>query len=180
MTLTDVEAALMAAVHMNALAAASLAGALKPLLRKDGTFDMVDTRRHNVIEHDASFTRNDLNQGDNYSLQPHLLEALFNDADGGPVTLKSMAKTYKRRLKESKEGGSPKLSVKLTFVNLLQAAGLVNTASQPGDMLPKDLVTVFYTEERFPPAILDNTVDRTVFGLLWRTVKVTWHIVFSR
>jgi hypothetical protein len=40
----------MTALHMDWLAAASLVSSLPPLCSKDGTFDLVDTRRHNVIE----------------------------------------------------------------------------------------------------------------------------------
>ena len=64
-TLPQVEHALMTALHMDRLAAGALTSSLPPLCRKDGTFDLVDTRRHNVIEHDSSFTRLDFHQGDN-------------------------------------------------------------------------------------------------------------------
>ncbi len=57
----------MTALHMDNLAAGSITSTLRPLCRKDGTFDLVDTRRHNVIEHDSSFTRLDFRQGDNHS-----------------------------------------------------------------------------------------------------------------
>jgi hypothetical protein len=47
-TVPSLEAALHTALHMSPLAAKSLTSALKPLLREDGTFDLVDTRKHNV------------------------------------------------------------------------------------------------------------------------------------
>ena len=59
----------MTALHMDKLAAGSLTSSLPPLCRKDGTFDLVDTRRHNVIEHDSSFTRLYFHQGDHYTFR---------------------------------------------------------------------------------------------------------------
>ena len=64
---------------MDWLAAASLTSTLPPLCREDGTFDLVDTRRHNEIEHDSSFTRLDFHQGDNYTFQPAMLQAMMAD-----------------------------------------------------------------------------------------------------
>jgi len=113
MTLPQVEHALMTALHMDKLAAASLTSSLPPLCRKDGTFDLVDTRRHNVIEHDSSFTRLDFHQGDNYTFRPEMLQAMIDDADGGPVTLRSLAKTFIRRDKESRASGAPRLPLNL-------------------------------------------------------------------
>lgn len=107
----------MVALHMDWLAAGSLTVTLKPLLRDDGTYDLVDTRRHNVIEHDSSFTRLDHWQGDNYTFQPQMLQQMIDDAEGKPVTLKSLSKTYKRRNMESKEAGAPRLPLNLWFVS---------------------------------------------------------------
>jgi hypothetical protein len=69
-TLPRLEAALMEALHMTGTVAHALANTLKPVLREDGTFDLVDARTHNVVEHDRSFTRLDFRQGDNYTMQP--------------------------------------------------------------------------------------------------------------
>lgn len=60
--------------------ASSITHPLRPLLRKDGTFDRVLMRRHNIIEHDASFTRLDFREGDNYNFQPRLFRAILDDA----------------------------------------------------------------------------------------------------
>lgn len=61
----------MTALHMSDTVAHALANTLKPVLHQDGTFDLADSRKHNVVEHDRSLTRLDFRQGDNYSLQPH-------------------------------------------------------------------------------------------------------------
>ena len=69
-TLPRLEAALMTALHMTSTVAGALANSIKPVLREDGTFDLVDARMHNVVEHDRSFTRLDFRHGDNYTMQP--------------------------------------------------------------------------------------------------------------
>jgi hypothetical protein len=167
----------MTVLHMDKTLASALTRSLRPLCRKDGTFDLRDMRRHNVIEHDASFTRLDFHQGDNYTFQPAMFQALLDDADGGPVTIKSLAKTYIRRKKESKASGAPGLPINLWFVNLLQTVSLMNTA-QTGGKLSRELMTTFYTEERFPDEILKNKKTRTLFGLLTNALDLLFHVVF--
>jgi hypothetical protein len=108
-TMPQVEEALMTALHMDKTLASAITNPLRSLLRKDGTFDLVLMRQHNVIEHDASFTRLDFREGDNYNFQPHLFRAMLNDAKGGPVTIPSLARTYIRRNKESRLAGAPAL-----------------------------------------------------------------------
>lgn len=168
----------MTALHMSRAASRSLVGALKPLIRKDGTFDLIDTRRHNVIEHDSSLTRMDFHQGDNYTFRPEMLEAMIADADGGPVTLKSLAKTFIRRNKESRASGAPRLGLKLWFVSVLQAVGVMNTA-QTGGKLSRELLYAVFAEERFPDVILNNPKPRTVFTLLGNALGMMWHVVFG-
>ena len=178
MTLAQVEHALMTALHMDKLTAGSLTRTLRPLCRKDGTFDLVDTRRHNVIEHDSSFTRLDFHQGDNYTFQPYMLQAMIDDADGGPVTLRSLAKTFIRRDKESRAAGAPRLPLNLWFVRVLQAVSLTNTA-QTGGILTKEVLEAVFAEERFPDVILNNPKPRTVFGLLGNAFGMMRYVVFG-
>jgi len=176
MTRPQVEQALMTVLHMSKTAASALASSLPPLLRKDGTFDMVDLRKHNVIEHDASFTRLDFHQGDNYTFQPDMLEAMIADADGGPVTRRSLAKTFIRRDKESRAAGAPKLPLNLWFVRVLQAVGVMNTA-QTGGMLTREVLEAVFAEERFPDVILNNPKPRTIFTLLGNALGMMWYVV---
>jgi Peroxidase, family 2 len=176
-SLPQVEAALKSTLHMSSALASSLTRSLKPLLRKDSTFDLTDMRKHNVLEHDASFTRLDIIQGDNYTFQPTLFKAFLDDAKGGPVTIKTLAKTYIRRNKESRAAGSPRLPINLWFVNVLQTVSLLNTA-QTGGKLNRELLDTFYEEERFPDVILTNEKKRTLLGLLGHAVSLLFHIVF--
>ena len=174
----QVEHALMTALHMDKLAAASLTSSLPPLCRKDGTFDLVDTRRHNVIEHDSSFTRLDFHQGDNYTFRPEMLQAMIDDADGGPVTLRSLAKTFIRRDKESRASGAPALPLNLWFVRMLQAVGVMNTA-QTGGILTTEVLEAVFAEERFPDVILNNPKPRTVFTLLGNALGMMRYVIFG-
>ncbi|KAL8751649.1 MAG: hypothetical protein Q9199_006272 [Rusavskia elegans] len=177
-TPAQVEHALMTALHMDKLAARSLTRALPPLCRPDGTFDLIDLRRHNVIEHDSSFTRLDFHQGDNYTFQPAMLQAMIDDADGGPVTLRSLAKTFIRRNKESRATGAPRLPVGLWFIRLFQAVGVMNIA-QTGGVLTKELLEAVFAEERFPDVILNNPKPRTVFTLLGNALGMLRYVILS-
>ncbi|KAK4540457.1 hypothetical protein LTR36_009203 [Oleoguttula mirabilis] len=69
-TPAHLKAALVVAGNSTPILADILSSIVKPVTRKDGTFTLADLRRHNVIEHDASFTRLDFRQGDNYTFQP--------------------------------------------------------------------------------------------------------------
>lgn len=169
--------ALRTALHMEKALAASLTRSLRPLCRKDGTFDLVDMRRHNVIEHDISFTRLDFRQGDNYTFQPALFKALLDDAEGGPVTVQTLAKSFVRRRKESKATGSPSLPINLWFVNLLQTVSFLNTA-QTGGKLSRETMVTFYMEECFTDEILRNEKPRTLFGLVWNAFVLLFYVIF--
>jgi hypothetical protein len=177
LTLSQVQAALMKALHMSKTASAATTNALKPLVRKDGTFDLVDTRKHNVVEHDASFTRLDFHEGDNYTFQPYMLQDMLDDADGQTVTLRSLARTFIRRRKESKAAGAPSLSINLWFVAVLQTV-TVRNACQLGD-LSKETMEAVFAEERFPDAVLQNTKPRTLFTLLGNAVGMMYWVIIG-
>jgi len=167
----------MEALHMDATLAHALANQLKPLCHADGTFDLVDMRTHNVIEHDASITRLDFRQGDNYTFQPHMFRALLADAGSGPVTIKTLSKTYRRRQAESKASGAPRLPINLWFVNLVQTVSFLHTA-ETGGQLSKEIMTTFYTEERFPEVITSNQTKRKLTGLIGNTITLLFYVIF--
>ncbi|KAK7985612.1 Cloroperoxidase [Apiospora saccharicola] len=175
-TLPMLEAALMEAVHMTGTVAHALADTMKPVVREDGTFDLSDTRMHNVLEHDTSLTRLDFRQGDNFTMQPKMLEAMIDDAQGGPVTLKTLATTYKRRNREHKASGGEPLGVTMTFKDLLIKVGYINTETT-GHPTPAQ-VRRFWTDERFEDYLLDNPEPRTLRGLVWKAAVLWWHVHF--
>ncbi|KAG9681753.1 Cloroperoxidase, partial [Aureobasidium melanogenum] len=176
-TLPQVEEALMAALHMDKALTTAITNPLRQLLREDGTFDLVFMRQHNAIEHDASFTRLDFRDGDNYNFQPMLFRKMLDDANGGPVTVSSLARTYVRRNKESRDAGAPSLPWNLWFVNLLQSVSLMNTAKMNGE-LSRGVMTTFYEEERIPEEILQNGETRTLVGLVGYAMSLLFCIAF--
>jgi hypothetical protein len=177
LTIPRIEAALMEALHMSGALAHTLASGLKPLVRKDGTLDLVDTRTHNVMEHDRSPTRLDTRQGDNWTMQPAMLDAMLADAGGGPMTIKSMAKTLARRKREHVASGGEPMPTKIVITNLLMTVSFINV-EQSGAPTPEN-VRQFWTEERFQDYILNNPVQRTLHGLLWRVGLLLWYLLLG-
>lgn len=176
MTVPQVEAALREALSMTSSLAASNTRQLKSILHADGTFNLTDLRQHGVIEHDRSFTRRDLGDGgDNYTLQADMFRALLDDAGGGPVTVKTLAKTYRRRATEHKQSARESLPLRVWFVNLAQSVSFFNVA-QTGGGLSREVMDMFYVEERFPEEVLDNKRPRTLLGLVGNMVKLLFYI----
>jgi hypothetical protein len=128
---------------------------------KDATsINLSDLNKHDIIEHDASLTRFDFKQGDNFRMQPKLLDALIEDAGKGAkyITVQSLGKTRARREAESKAAGSPALNAKATTLAygetglLLQALGhLSGDGPKPfGWAAPVDAVQTWVGAERLP------------------------------
>jgi hypothetical protein len=178
LTLPMIKQSLQDALHMSPMLASSLTNALRPLRRPDGTLDLKDTRRYNVIEHDASITRLDFHQGDNYTIRPELVEAIFNDAHGGSITLKTLAVSFKRRGKESREAGAPRLGIRMWFVKLLNLAGAINTTVVSGEM-SREMAEALFLEERWTKEVLENKKKRSVLTLLGNAVKLAGHLIFG-
>ncbi|KAM0710663.1 hypothetical protein Q7P35_001401 [Cladosporium inversicolor] len=179
LTIPQVEEALMTSLHQDKTLASSIARPLRQILRPDGTFDLFDMRRHNVIEHDASLTRLDARQGDNYTFQPAMLQAILDDASGGPVTVKTLAKSYNRRKRERKVDGGAALPWNLWFVNIIQTVSFLNTADT-GGKLSHDVMKTFYEEERIPDVILNNHKTRTLKGLLVYAFTLMFYVALDR
>lgn len=169
----------MTSLHQDKALASSIARPLRQILRSDGTFDLFDMRRHNVIEHDASLTRLDARQGDNYTFQPAMLQAMFDDASGGSITVKTLAKSYNRRKRERKTDGGVALPWNLWFVNIVQTVSFLNTADT-GGKLSHDVMKTFYEEERIPDVILNNHKTRTLTGLLIYAFTLMFYIALDR
>jgi hypothetical protein len=106
-----------------------------------------------------------------------VLEAMLDDAEGGPLTLKTLSRTYLRRQREHKETNGEPLGIRMRFVSLLIAVGFIN-AETTGHPSPEHVRT-FYTEERLEDYILENSEPRSLRGLLWKAVILQWHMLFS-
>lgn len=185
-TIAQVEEALMQHLHMDRALVSSIARPLNQILHPDHTFDLIDMRRHNVIEHDASMTRLDARQGDNYTFQPAMLQAMLEDAEGGPVTVKTLATSYNRRRRERQADGGAPIPLNLWFVNIVQTVSFLNTAADAtGDdgggeaELSSDVLKLFYEEERISDVILDNHQTRTLSSLLWNASKLMFYVAMG-
>jgi len=118
--------------------------------------NLADLNKHDVIEHDASLTRNDAIQGDNHSVQPGLVQALLDDAQGDYLTVSSLAKSRARRDADSKKAGSPSLGVKMqTLANgeaalILQVLGHLGGKGAGDYQVPKSAAKQWLLDERLP------------------------------
>jgi hypothetical protein len=99
---------------------------------------------------------------------------MLDDAEGGPMTVKSMAKTYLRRKREHKASGGDGLPLKIWFANLIMTVSYINTEAT-GHPSPEN-VEQFWTEERFQDYILKNPAPRTLHGLVAKALVLLWHI----
>ncbi|PFH61403.1 hypothetical protein XA68_17455 [Ophiocordyceps unilateralis] len=180
LTVAQVEAALCEALSMTSHLAASNTRQLKSILRPNGTFDLTDLRQHGVIEHDRSFTRLDYRHGgDNYTLQPDMFQALLNDAGGGPLTVKTLARTYRRRAEEHKRSGGKPLPLRMRFINLAQSVSFFNVAQMSGK-IPREVVDAFYLEDRFTDEVLVDKRPRTLLGLLGDILRLLFFVYILR
>ncbi|PHH72155.1 hypothetical protein CDD80_4734 [Ophiocordyceps camponoti-rufipedis] len=180
LTVAQVQGALRSALWMTPALAASNTRQLKPILRSDGTFDLTDLSRHGVIEHDRSFTRLDFGHGgDNYTLQPDMFRALLDDARGGPLTVKTLARTFRRRAEEHIRSGGKPLTLQMWLVNLAQSVSFLNVAEKTGGV-SREVVDAFYLEERFSEEVLGDERPRTLFGLVGWMLRLLVYVYVLR
>ncbi|KAF3935891.1 Chloroperoxidase [Dactylellina cionopaga] len=112
--------------------------------------------RHGAIEHDVSLTRNDFEQGDNTSIQPHLVEQLLKaSSDGNVLTISDFAHLRNVRLAQQRKD-NPKLKFDtreaiLAFGEVALIMCVWGVSMSGGyDKAPCKYVEVLFKEERFP------------------------------
>jgi cytochrome bd-type quinol oxidase subunit 1 len=103
---------------------------------------------------------------------------MFDDAHGGPVTVKTLARSYNRRKRERKADGGAPLPWNLWFVNIVQTISFLNTADTGGE-LTQDVMKTFYEEEKIPDVIMDNHRTRTLTGLMLLAFKLIFYSAFE-
>lgn len=191
----------MEGLHITHPLAATLAGIVFPVLKADGTFNLTDLRGHNVLEHDSSLTRLDIGETvaapapgeagaaavsnqDNYTFQPAMFDAMLADAgpEGADLTLKSLARSRRRRDAETKAAGRGKdMPFKLWMNKWAETVAFWHAANATKEgRLGRDVATVFYTEERWPKEILDDKRKRTMLGLLRDTGLLLYYVAFGK
>lgn len=118
------------------------------------SINLEDLSQHDAIEHDASLTRDDAKSGDNHSLQPALLQALLDDAQGDFLTTESLAKSRARREKDSLSKGNPKLGFKQNTLAYGEAALLLQALGKREDAtnwrIKKVDAKAWFGEEKLP------------------------------
>lgn len=101
---------------------------------------------------------------------------MLDDADGGPVTLATLARTYTRRNREHRASGGASLGLVMAFKDLLVKAGYINTETTGRPTQAQ--VRRFWTDERFEDYLLDNPQPRTLRGLVWKATVLWFHAHF--
>lgn len=118
------------------------------------SIDLEALNQHDAIEHDASLTRDDAKSGDNHSLQPALLQALLDDAQGEFLTTESVARSRARREKDSLSKGSLKLGLKQNTLAYGEAALLLQALGKQEDgtnwKVKKTDAKAWFGEEKLP------------------------------
>lgn len=171
-TQSKLKAALIVSSNASPTLAEVQSGIVKSVAHLDGTFTLVDLRKHNAIEHDRSFTRLDFRQGDNTSFQPAMFRAFLADAEGGPITPASIARTRARRDAEGKQDVEAQpLGVRLWLTTWTQTCVLLEFFGQ--EVSVED-ITMLYQEERLPEWWIENPGHPTLHSLLGTVLNVFW------
>ena len=109
--------------------------------------------RHNVIEHDVSWTRRDAAQGDNATVQKDLVEKMMAAAsDGKAVVTNDFARLRRERLQEQRRDNP---EVRYGMLQHLSACGqiaFVQALFGDGEekKVPREWIEALYLEERLP------------------------------
>jgi len=168
--------AVLLAIKMSPVWATIISDGIIEGVGHDGKLDLTDLRKHDAFEHDASLTRLDFRQGDNYLCQPDMVQDLLKDAEGGPVTYQSIAKTRARRMKEAKKDNSvPSLYFQARAI--LEAASLIHFL---GDGASEEDVHKFFLEERLPHPENPGAMRGTLWLNAVSLVKVWWFMRSSK
>lgn len=148
---------------------------LDGLLRQN--IDLTELRAHGGVEHDASLTRLDFVQGDNHSLQPHLLAAMMEDSPDEFITMDSLAKTRARVEQDSIKRGQPELSLKGNFISYGEAALVLQTMNAGTDMANakarKSDIETWFGQERLPDGFKPPNPRLDVQTVLGMMAKLT-------
>ncbi|KAL8713677.1 MAG: hypothetical protein Q9220_002203 [cf. Caloplaca sp. 1 TL-2023] len=118
------------------------------------SIDLDQLSRHGAIEHDVSMTRLDFAQGDNHSMQAHLVEQLLrSSSDGSYITTSDFARLRRTRLTQQKvDNPVLKFPSLLHFVTAGQIAAtqMVFGDESKGHRIPVCYIEALFKEERLP------------------------------
>ena len=114
------------------------------------TVNLEDLGKHNAIEHDGSLTRKDMSQGDGLKLDAGLLQAMLDDSSTDFLDFNTLGKSRARLEKDMAARGLPPLDGKADFIAYGESALILETFGQATGQAPKDMVKLFFAEERLP------------------------------
>jgi len=127
-------------------------------LRQPGLLDLDVLRTHNAIEHDASLSRDDIIQGNNFAINKTLVEQLVSVTPGSTLSVAELGYIRSLRNTQSQALGSPPLSGKLLFGSLLESALVLNVhgkvAADGSLVAPKDSVKHWFLNEQMIPGYI--------------------------
>jgi hypothetical protein len=162
----------MTALQMSGPLAHALANALRPLCHEDGTFRLADMQRQAPVEQNASPKRLRFHQA-------HIFRSLLTDANGEAITVKSLARSHRRRKKQRKTARSPRPPLKQRITSLLQAVSVLHAAGVGGigGKLPMEIMAVLEAEERLLEAVFWNKRKRTLMGFVLKAITLWFYIL---
>lgn len=170
----------MTALQMSGPLAHALAHALRPLCREDGTFDLADMRRPRAPSPEVVVPVEAEARSKLFSFHDARFFQLFlADAQKETITVKSLARTHRRRKKQRRATGSPKPPLKDRVASLVQAVSVLHAAGVGGigGKLPVEVMAVLEAEERLLEAVYRNKRKRTLMGFALKAVTLWFYIL---
>ncbi|OCB87379.1 Cloroperoxidase [Sanghuangporus baumii] len=170
LTGTNLTRGLMECYNLSWPLAAFLAWGGVLLLGQVGHLSLHDLSRHNRIEHDASLTHSNTEPGEEYAparSDAGLFRALLDDAGGGTIGLRELARARVRRESESGAG--------MTSVQREIARGEVALVMQvfggEGRAVPVDAIRAWWGGERLPEG-WEPAAQTTLLGTIGWAAKI--------
>uniref|UniRef100_A0A0W0GAB7 Putative Cloroperoxidase n=1 Tax=Moniliophthora roreri TaxID=221103 RepID=A0A0W0GAB7_MONRR len=117
------------------------------------TLTLDDLKRHGVIEHDASISREDFALGDNLHFNEAVFETMANANPGSDVyNITSAARVLQVRLADSLARNPNVTNSETEFTNrILEGATYLSVMGDASTgVAPKNFVQIFFREERLP------------------------------
>ncbi|KAL4913340.1 Chloroperoxidase [Aspergillus aurantiobrunneus] len=149
--------ALMKALNFDPALAHSMFDNAQPVLEAEGTseFDLDQLSTHNILEHDASLSRQDAHFGDNARFNPNVFAQTTSFWTAATVTAKMLANSKVARQVHSKA-----FNPNYAYPAKVETAGC-NEAAFPivafGDLhegtVEREFVTYFFENERLPTEV---------------------------
>ena len=116
------------------------------------TFDLSDLDKHNFIEHDASLSRADINEGgDDHTFQPAIFQAFMSNFSGPNTTLEEAAIAKFARVKNESQSDPDFTYGPQQFVlSYGETAFYLQALGNSGTSVPLTWLQTFFAQEKLP------------------------------